>query len=60
MPQRGKRLNRPTKNVAVPFAFPFTSYDAASGGSIVNQVERLFNGFGQMTAEYQQNGGRST
>jgi RHS repeat-associated protein len=34
-----------------------TSYDAATGGSIVNQVERQFNGLGQMTADYQQAGG---
>ena len=34
-----------------------TTYDAASGGSIVNQVEREFNGLGQMTVEYQQSGG---
>lgn len=38
-------------------AFLFTSYDAASGGSIVNQVERIFNGLGQMTAEYQSHSG---
>ncbi|MDB5313221.1 MAG: hypothetical protein JWO38_7423, partial [Gemmataceae bacterium] len=34
-----------------------TSYNAASGGSIVNQVQRAFNGFGQLTAEYQAVGG---
>ena len=34
-----------------------TTYDAASGGSIVNQVQREFNGLGQMTVEYQQSGG---
>ena len=34
-----------------------TTYDAASGGSIVNQVQREFNGLGQMTAEYQEHGG---
>ena len=34
-----------------------TSYDAASGGSIVNQVQRTFNGLGQMTAEYQSQSG---
>ena len=31
----------------------FTSYDAASGGNIVNQVEDVYNGLGQLTAEYQ-------
>jgi len=34
-----------------------TSYDAASGGSIVNQVQRAFNGLGQMIAEWQSHGG---
>jgi RHS repeat-associated protein len=34
-----------------------TSYDAVTGGSIVNQVEDVYNGLGQLTAEYQQNGG---
>lgn len=37
--------------------FLFTSYDAASGGNVVNQVLREFNGLGQMTAEYQEHGG---
>jgi YD repeat-containing protein len=30
-----------------------TSYDAASGGNIVNQVLRQYNGLDQLTAEYQ-------
>jgi YD repeat-containing protein len=34
-----------------------TSYDAASGGSIVNQVEFVFNGLGQLTGEYQSHSG---
>jgi RHS repeat-associated protein len=34
-----------------------TSYDAASGGNVVNQVERLYNGLGQLTAEYQSHSG---
>jgi RHS repeat-associated protein len=38
-------------------AYLITSYDAASGGNIVNQVERLFNGLGQLTAEYQSHSG---
>jgi len=39
-------------------AYLFTNYDdAASSGSIVNQVQRTFNGLGQLTAEYQANGG---
>ena len=35
----------------------FTSYDAVTGGSIVNQVEDTFNGLGQLTGEYQAVGG---
>ncbi len=38
-------------------AIRFTTYNAAAGGAIVNQVEREFNGFGQITAEYQKHGG---
>src|SRR5206468_11038791 len=30
----------------------FTSYDAAVGGNIINQVQRLYNGLGQLLAEY--------
>src|SRR5207248_6235164 len=35
----------------------FTSYNAASGGSIVNQVERAYNGLSQLFIEYQANSG---
>jgi RHS repeat-associated protein len=35
----------------------FTNYDASSGGSIVNQVQREFNGLGQLTKEYQAHSG---
>jgi RHS repeat-associated protein len=34
-----------------------TSYDAATGGNIVNQVLRLYNGLGQLTEEYQSHSG---
>jgi RHS repeat-associated protein len=34
-----------------------TSYDAATGGNIVNQVQRSFNGLRQLTAEYQSHSG---
>src|SRR5262249_29235594 len=34
----------------------FTSYDAATGGNVVNQVQRTFNGLGQLTAESQVHG----
>jgi RHS repeat-associated protein len=38
-------------------AYLVTSYDAASGGNVVNQVLRQYNGLGQLTAEYQSHGG---
>jgi len=31
----------------------FTTYDASSSGNVVNQVQRAFNGLGQLTMEYQ-------
>lgn len=34
-------------------AADFTSYDSATGGSVLNQVGRVFNGFGQLTIELQ-------
>src|SRR5579884_851761 len=34
-----------------------TSYNAASGGSIVNQVQHVYNGLGQLTGEYQSHSG---
>jgi RHS repeat-associated protein len=34
-----------------------TSYDAATGGNIVNQVHRAFNGLRQMTTEWQSHSG---
>ena len=34
-----------------------TTYDAASGGSVVSQVQRAFNGLGQLTIEYQSHSG---
>jgi RHS repeat-associated protein len=35
----------------------FTSYDAASAGNIVNQVQDVFNGLGQLTVQYQSHSG---
>lgn len=35
----------------------FTSYDASSSGSVVNQVQRVYNGLGQLTTEYQEHSG---
>jgi RHS repeat-associated protein len=34
-----------------------TSYDAATGGSVVNQVRRAYNGLGQLTTEWQAHSG---
>ena len=38
----------------------FTSYDAASGGTVVNQISRDFNGLGQLTSEWQDHAGAVT
>ncbi|WP_161968070.1 RHS repeat domain-containing protein [Fimbriiglobus ruber] len=38
-------------------AYLTTSYNAASGGSVVNQVEDVYNGLDQLTGEYQAVGG---
>jgi hypothetical protein len=35
----------------------FTSYNASSGGSIINQVQDAFNGLGQLTEEWQAHSG---
>jgi RHS repeat-associated protein len=35
----------------------FTSYNAAAGGSVVNQVQEVYNGLGQQTGEYQAHSG---
>jgi hypothetical protein len=34
-----------------------TSYDSATGGNIVNQVQRAYNGLGQLTQEWQAHSG---
>ena len=34
-----------------------TSYDASTGGGVVNQVKREFNGLGQLTSDWQAHGG---
>ncbi len=41
-------------------AYLFTSYDAVSSGSVVNQVKREFNGLGQLTREWQEHSGAVT
>jgi RHS repeat-associated protein len=38
-------------------AYLVTSYDAVTGGNIVSQVLRQYNGLGQLTAEYQSHSG---
>lgn len=35
----------------------FTSYDAVSGGNVVNQVQWVYNGLGQLVTEYQAHNG---
>jgi RHS repeat-associated protein len=50
-----QRLETAFNSQGLPYLF--TSYDAPSGGNIVNQVERIFNGLGQLTAEYQSHAG---
>ncbi len=35
----------------------YTSYDAASGGNVVNQVQQVYNGLGQLITEYQAHAG---
>ena len=50
-----KRLQYAYDSAGRPYLF--TSYDAASGGSVVNQVQREYNGLGQLTKEYQEHDG---
>jgi hypothetical protein len=38
-------------------AYLFTSYNAPVGGTVVNQVQRAFNGLGQLTNEWQSHSG---
>src|SRR5262249_6692633 len=38
-------------------AYLWTSYDAASAGNIVNQIQRVYNGLGQPITEYQSHSG---
>ena len=37
-------------------AYLLTNYSAATGGTVVSQVQRAYNGLGQLTAEYQAHG----
>ena len=38
-------------------AYLITSYNAASGGSVVNQVKREYNGLGQLIKDWQAHDG---
>ncbi len=50
-----RRLETTYDTLGQPLSF--TSYDATSSGSIVNQVVREYNGLGQVTTEYQSHSG---
>ena len=50
-------MGSPTAGVARGNANLLTSYDAATCGNIVNQVQREFNGLGQLTKEWQSHSG---
>ena len=41
-------------------AYLFTSFNAASGGTALNQVENIYNGLGQLTAQWQEHSGTVT
>ena len=56
----GSRRRLQTSYNAQGLPEKFTSYDVATGGTssnIVNEVLRQYNGYGQVTFEYQQHGG---
>jgi RHS repeat-associated protein len=53
----GSVLRHTTAYNALGLPYLFTSDNAASGGSIVNQVEDVYNGLGQLTGEYQEQTG---
>src|SRR5262249_20827359 len=40
--------------------YRFNSFDAPAGGNVVNQVQRGYNGLGQLTAEWQAHAGSVT
>src|SRR5262249_12626261 len=58
----GSRRHGSVPRLATAYAtagnpYLFTSYDSASAGNIVNQVQDVFNGLGQLTTEYQAHSG---
>src|SRR5262249_22127740 len=50
------RLRSVTYN-ALGLPYLYSSDSSPYGGSVVNQVEDVYNGLGQLTGEYQQDGG---
>src|SRR5947209_1445475 len=50
-----RRLENAYNALGLPYLF--TSFDAASGGNGVNQVQDVFNGLGQLITEYQSHSG---
>jgi RHS repeat-associated protein len=50
-------LRLQTNYNALGNAFQITNYNAASGGSIVNQVQEIFNGLDQLIQEFQSHSG---
>jgi hypothetical protein len=50
-----RRLDTSFNALGLPYQM--TSYNAASGGTIVNQVQDGYNGLGQLTVEYQAHAG---
>jgi RHS repeat-associated protein len=53
-----RRLEFAFNDAGLPYLF--TSYDAFENGNVLNQVERVFNGLGQLTTEYQEHFGAVT
>lgn len=58
----GTNINGAVRRVETAYdgqgnAYLVTNYDATASGNIVNQVQRTFNGLGQLITEYQANSG---
>jgi len=59
---RGTTIDNSVRRMEVAYdaqgnAATMSTYSDVKGGSIVNQVQRTFNGLGQLTAEYQSHAG---
>jgi RHS repeat-associated protein len=50
-----RRLETAYNTQGLPYLY--TSYDSSAGGSVVNQVQDVFNGLGQLITEYQAHSG---